>query len=33
MMVIDEECYQPFAALLVHRIKAGEQRAIEVEHA
>jgi hypothetical protein len=33
MMVIDEECNQLFAARLVHRVKAGEQRAVEVEDA
>jgi hypothetical protein len=33
MMVIDEECDQPFAARLVDRVKASEQRAVEVEHA
>jgi len=33
MMVIDEECDQLFAACLVDRIKASEQRAVEVEHA
>ena len=32
MMVIDEECDEPFAAGLVDRIKASEQRAVEVEH-
>ena len=33
MMVIDEQCRQLFASRLVHRVKAGEQRAVEIEHA